>query len=292
MLRISLREMSYGPLRAPELRWLCSERGLSIHGFKQDLVARLSEQDQQGVESTSECTASGLEPFRELEELAAQLTARPASPYTVNPRTAAKAKEPPPTKAAGGHAGPPPQERQQAQGPQPRQPIIVGPKASMPSMAPAQAKMPPAIPAAVPVAPVVPPATNQPGLTEDERALRGLLEFFACSDVKTGEGKLFASRYRDFVRTVFDFLQSDIGSTSAGSVTSAASTAAAAAAAAAAATTDAILRGNLARAPGPEEADNSQGSQEPWSSDMWQKCKEVIDTHLQASDSPKVLRGL
>ncbi|CAE7518375.1 Dnajb9 [Symbiodinium natans] len=245
---------AYRPLRAPELRWLCTQRGLSPYGFKQDLVARLDEQDRQGVESSSECIAAGLEPFRELEELASQYAANPnnLSPVSVNPRvaatpkTAAKAKEPPQTKATP-------------------EPAV---EATPSAMAPAQAKMPP-----------MPMPMPQPGpakpLTEDERALRGLLEFFACSDVK-GQSKLFAVKYREFVRTVFDFFQSDTVSGMTGTPTSRASTAAAAAVSAAAATTDAILRGNIAEAP-----DGAANPNETWSAEMWQKCQEVIATHLE-----------
>ena len=239
----------YGPLRTPELRWLCNQRGLSPYGLKRDLIAQLDEQDGQNVESSSECFASGLEPFRELEELAAQLKASPSTAAT--PKSAAKAKaEPVQTKAVPPMADP-------------SVPMPAGPMPSL--VAPAQAKMPP---------------PSAQGLTSDERALRGLLEFFACSDVQsTGQNKLFALKYREFVKTVFDFLQSDITSATP---TSMASTAAAAAAAAAAATTDAILRGNgLAEVAPDLEILSATDAHETWASEMWQKAKEIIDTHLK-----------
>lgn len=39
-------EGNYGPLRVPELRWLCHQRGLTPYGRKQELLQRLEEQDQ------------------------------------------------------------------------------------------------------------------------------------------------------------------------------------------------------------------------------------------------------
>ena len=38
---------TYGPLRIPELRWLCQQRGLTPYGRKRELLSRLEEQDQQ-----------------------------------------------------------------------------------------------------------------------------------------------------------------------------------------------------------------------------------------------------
>jgi len=272
----------YGPLRAPELRWLCSQRGLSPYGLKQDLIARLDEQDQQGVVSSSECFSPGLEPFRELEELAQKLAANPRVAAT--PKTPAKAKTSGPMLAPMAPMAPmAPKAPVMAPTSLPVVPARLAPisptlpvpagevpsSPSMPSMgvAPAQAKMPPQ------------PGPGQQGLTKDERALRGLLEFFACSDVKNSGGtNLFACKYRDFVRTVFDVLQFDLeDANTAGSLEATAATAAAATAAAAAVTTDAILRGNVE-----EVVEEGQGeSNETWSSEMWQKCKDVIDTHLQ-----------
>ena len=246
---------NYGPLRAPELRWLCNQRGLSPYGLKRGLVARLDEQDQQGIESSSECYACGLEPFRELEELAAkyaserQASSGPRSAATA--KTAAKAKEPPQTKASV----------------EPK-PLPVGPMAS--PIAPAQAKMPP---------------LAKQGLTDEERRLRSMLEFFACADTQstksTGKDMLFALKYKDFVKTVFDFLQSDSAAPSSG-LEPMASTAMATAAAAAAAMTDALLRGTNPQDAAPNTEINTAELNETRSSNMLQQVKEMLEAHLQA----------
>ena len=116
----------------------------------------------------AECPAPGLEPFRELEELAAQL---------------AEAKLPAATAAAAATAS------------------------AVPKVAPAQPKGHPVAPAQAKVPPAVPPLPVPPisrpegvGLSHEERALRSLLEFFACSDVeRKGQDALFNCKYREFL---------------------------------------------------------------------------------------------
>ena len=120
-----------------------------------------------------ECPAPGLEPFRELEELAAQL---------------AEAKLPAATAAAATASAVPKVAPAQPKG----HPV-----------APAQAKVPPALPPAVPAAVPSVPTISRPegvGLSHGERALRSLLEFFACSDVeRKGQDALFNCKYREFL---------------------------------------------------------------------------------------------
>ena len=82
----------YGPLRVPELRWLCSQRGLSPYGRKLELLAQLQEQDRKGTVPYAECRAPGLEPFQALEDLAQQL--RPATAPTEAKAAPAQPKAP------------------------------------------------------------------------------------------------------------------------------------------------------------------------------------------------------
>lgn len=94
-----------------------------------------------------ECPAPGLEPYTELEQLAAQLT---------------ESKAP------------------------------VAPEA--PAMAPAQAKAA----SMAPAQPKVPPARPAGTLSDEERDLRNLLQFFACSDVNKDD-PLLNLKYREFL---------------------------------------------------------------------------------------------
>lgn len=241
MAAMAAEGATYGPLRIPELRWLCQQRGLTPYGRKRELLSRLEEQDQQEEVPFVECPAPGLEPFRELEELAAQLAEAKL------PATAAATASAVPKVAPAQPKGHP--------------------------VAPAQAKVPPALPPALP--PAVPaavpsvPTISRPegvGLSHEERALRSLLEFFACSDVeRKGQDALFNCKYREFIHSIYHVLQPDLAGASP-----AATTAAAATAAAAACTTDVLLR----------SAATGDGSG-TGSTEMWKKCMELIENHLQ-----------
>ena len=162
--RCDAMDLGYGPLRVPELRWLCSQRGLTPYGRKRELLARLEEQDsiEPTAQQLAECHAPGLEPFRELEHLAESRN-EAANEGDTEAKSLALAS-PSPTAPA--------QAKSQA----------------TPFVAPAQAKVPPI------------PRPEGVGLSSDERALRGLLEFFACSDVeRKGTDALFNCRYREFL---------------------------------------------------------------------------------------------
>ena len=127
------------------------------------------DQKQQQV-PFAECPAPGLEPFRELEELAAQL-AEAKLPAAAAAAAAATASAVPKVAPAQPKGHP---------------------------VAPAQAKVPPAVPPVLPVPPISRP--EGVGLSHEERALRSLLEFFACSDVeRKGQDALFNCKYREFL---------------------------------------------------------------------------------------------
>lgn len=180
-------DLGYGPLRVPELRWLCSQRGLTPYGRKRELLARLEEQDstEPTAQQLAECHAPGLEPFRELETLAETLL-NGGNCENVGARH------------DGGTEGPDTAEAKS---------VVAFPSLPLPSpasVAPAQAKSQ-ATPFVAPAQAKVPPIPRIPrpegvGLSSDERALRSLLEFFACSDVeRKGQDTLLNCKYREFL---------------------------------------------------------------------------------------------
>ena len=239
----------YGPLRLPELRWLCGQRGLTPYGRKRELLARLEEQDAaDAAVPHAECFAPGLEPFRELEQLAEEartgrgsLGAVPALP-------------------------------------------LDGANSSAPEVAPAQAKSAPAQAKSATLPPwpsiPLPRPEKSDNLPTDDETFRGFAEFFA---MQNGQGDWPNGKYRDFLRSVSGVLQPDLlSSASSRPSSSLAATAAAATAACAACTTDVILRQSNLKDQAPHvDVPKATNSEDTWSSEMWRKCMGLIDDHLQ-----------
>lgn len=296
-------DLGYGPLRVPELRWLCSQRGLTPYGRKRELLARLEEQDstEPTAQQLAECHAPGLEPFRELETLAENLLKDNDNVGAVG--------------AVGGRNDGGNNDTAEAKS------LVAFPSLPSPaSVAPAQAKSQAVVPFVAPAQAKVPPIPRIPrpegvGLSSDERALRSLLEFFACADVeRKGQDTVLNCKYREFlggienlpastfrhsafifwflfisdfdsmcmflassadqlrfIHSVFMVLQPDLLSGANGS----SATAAAAAAAAAACTTDTLLRSAAQ-----QEVPGGTNSKETWSTEMWKKCVDLIENHF------------
>ena len=258
-------DLGYGPLRVPELRWLCSQRGLTPYGRKRELLARLEEQDstEPTAQQLAECHAPGLEPFRELETLAENLLNDNDNVGAVGVRN-----------DGGNNGGNEGGNNDTAEA----KSLVAFPSLPSPaSVAPAQAKSQAVVPFVAPAQAKVPPIPRIPrpegvGLSSDERALRSLLEFFACADVeRKGQDTVLNCKYREFIHSVFMVLQPDLLSGANGS----SATAAAAAAAAAACTTDTLLRSAAQ-----QEVPGGTNSKETWSTEMWKKCVDLIENHF------------
>lgn len=306
-------DLGYGPLRVPELRWLCSQRGLTPYGRKRELLARLEEQDsaEPTAQQLAECHAPGLEPFRELETLAENLLNDNDNVGAVGVRN------------DGGNNG---GNNDTAEA----KSLVAFPSLPSPaSVAPAQAKSQAVVPFVAPAQAKVPPIPRIPrpegvGLSSDERALRSLLEFFACADVeRKGQDTVLNCKYREFLggienlpastfrhsAFIFWFLFiSDFDSMCTSRMNSlthmflassadqlrfihsvfmvlqpdllsgangSSATAAAAAAAAAACTTDTLLRSAAQ-----QEVPGGTNSKETWSTEMWKKCVDLIENHF------------
>eukprot|EP00931_Biecheleriopsis_adriatica_P027505 TRINITY_DN16544_c0_g1_i1.p1 TRINITY_DN16544_c0_g1~~TRINITY_DN16544_c0_g1_i1.p1 ORF type:complete len:445 (-),score=91.92 TRINITY_DN16544_c0_g1_i1:128-1462(-) len=213
----------YGPLRVPELRWLCDQRGLSSQGPKKDLLLRLQDQDEEGRPvPLAAMHPPSLEPREELERLAEELASNGTGAALPSPGEHARKA----LKASGMLPGPGTDSSRPGHG---QATPGLSSKAAMP-VPPSQAATPEPSSREAPV-------QGKPAaaaLTEDERTLRGLLEFFVCSDVqRKGQPSLLQSRYRDFVREAYDALFASAGAPPAtASLASTASVAATAAAAA------------------------------------------------------------
>jgi len=233
---------SYSSLRVPELQRLCEQRGLVAEGFKQLLVQRLEEQDNhRGLEAqafaqafVSRQQAGSLLPSVPLPAAPAPLLHPPGIQGDVvelNKAAHFKAQPPPQVpwrKPVPGQFDQPASGLVAAQGAAqeelhtlngtmphgtqvksssaghlkkswtsavPRRPTAVK---SMPAVAAAAA-------AVVSKEPQKGPATE---LTEDERILRGMLEFFVCSDIERVKRQApLPVKYRDFIVSSFEVLQ-------------------------------------------------------------------------------------
>lgn len=171
----------YRALKVPEVRRLCQERGLPTEGTKNELIARLETQaePQVAIESQVQDTPKAPDESQTHDTNQAQ-AATPAVP--------AQASEPPAT---------------------------VQPLAGEVSETPATARPAPAT-SAVANATSASSGTSVE-LTKDERALRGLLQFCVCSEVRrqSNEEMRLNMKYRELISTCFDVIKDTIPVTAA-----------------------------------------------------------------------------